>query len=70
MNAFIGVVMSFKSERPNNEDLLAKWLNLIYQMKNQATECVGKKIDKKLGNEIESHFRYFWDHDRIAILQE
>jgi voltage-gated potassium channel len=35
MNNFIGVVMGMKdSERPNNEDLLAKWLHLIAEMKN------------------------------------
>jgi hypothetical protein len=53
----------------NNEDTLQKWFILIKKIKNQPIGG-NKDIDPRLRDRIESHFRYFWDNDRTAVLLE
>lgn len=70
MNGFIDVVLSIKgSSFTNSEDTLQRWFLLIRKIKTQ-TFSQTKDIDKKLREDIESHFRYFWDNDRTAVLLE
>jgi len=70
MNNFIEVVLSMKSSNfSNNEDTLQKWFILIKKIKNQPIGG-NKDIDPRLRDRIESHFRYFWDNDRTAVLLE
>lgn len=70
MNSFIEVVLSMKSTSfSNNEDSIKQWFNLIKRIKNQPNGG-GKEINYELSERIENHFRYFWDHDRTAVLIE
>jgi len=70
MNSFIEVVLSMKSSNfSNNEDSIKQWFNLIKRIKNQPNGG-GKEINYELSERIENHFRYFWDHDRTAVLIE
>lgn len=71
MNNFIDVVLSMKTSNGfnNNEDNLQKWLTLVKKIKNQP---FGGNLDisSKLKDRIETHFNYFWENDRTAVLYQ
>lgn len=71
MNNFIDVVLSMKTTNGfnDNENNLQIWLNLIKKIKNQP---FGGNLDisSQLRDRIESHFNYFWENDRTAVLYE
>ena len=70
MNGFIEVVQSIKgTSLSSNEDDLQKWFALIRKIKNQPNGG-GADINQSLKQQIEGHFRYFWDNDRTAVLLE
>ena len=70
MNAFIKVVMTFKDASfRDNEERLQRWLLLIKKIRCQPFG-EGKDIPMELKEEIETHFRYFWENDRTAVLLE
>jgi hypothetical protein len=70
MNAFVDVVMNNSDSRfTNNEKELKKWLNIIKKIRYQPTG-EGKDISANLKAEIESHFKHFWEHDRISTILE
>jgi hypothetical protein len=71
MNNFIDVVLSMKTSNGfnNNEDNLQQWLTLVKKIKNQP---FGGNLDisSKLKDRIETHFNYFWENDRTAVLYQ
>lgn len=69
MNNFIDVVLSMKSTNGfnDNEDNLQSWFILIKKIKNQPYGG-NSDISAEMKDRIESHFRYFWDNDRTAVL--
>ena len=68
MNNFIDVVMSMKSTNfSDNENALQNWFRLICMIKNQPAGGT-KELELGLRDRIKSHFRYFWDNDRTAVL--
>lgn len=70
MNGFIDVVLSIGGSNFNaDEDNLLRWFSLIKKIRNQPYGG-GKDIKKELHEDIETHFRYFWDNDRTAVLLE
>ena len=69
MNEFIELITQNDKNVRNNDDLLQKWFSLIKKIHNQPYGD-GKDIHSDLKSEIETHFRYFWENDRTAILLE
>jgi len=71
MNGFIEVVVSIKGDNNSNyEDSLQRWFGLIRKIKNQPLGGNSQDIKPKLKQQIEEHFRYYWDHDRTSVLDE
>lgn len=68
MNNFIDVVLSMRTNNFNdNEDQLQMWFTMIRKVKNQP-ESGTLDISIDLRDKIETHFRWFWDNDRTAVL--
>jgi hypothetical protein len=68
MSVFIDIVMSLKGESGDeNEKSLDKWFLLIrrFHMYFRNTD-----LKKELKDDIEEHFKYFWENHRSATLLE
>lgn len=46
---------------------LEKWFSVIKRIRLQP-DCVGKDISNELKESIETHFNYYWEHDRVSII--
>lgn len=71
MNSFIDVVLSMKSTNRFNEceNNLQNWFTEIKKIKNQPLGG-NQDIPHDLKDQIEAHFRYFWENDRTAVITE
>ncbi len=68
MSGFIEIVMSIKGESGDqNEKDLDKWFLLIKRFKRK---FCNHDISKGLRDDIEDHFKYFWENHRSATLVE
>jgi hypothetical protein len=68
MSGFIEIVMSIKGESGDqNEKDLDKWFLLIKRFKRKFCNY---DISKRLRDDIEDHFKYFWENHRSATLVE
>ena len=65
MGKFIDIVLSCKDNNMSeNEKQLNKWMLLLRRFKN------GKALSKGLRDDLNYHFRHFWDNNRAAALLE
>lgn len=66
MSGFIDIVMSIKGEGGDqNEKDLDKWFLLIRRFHMNFNSC---ELKKALRDDIEDHFKYFWENHRSATL--
>ena len=64
MGNFIEIITSYESKM-GNVDLsgdLHNWLILLTRFTNQ------NQLPKTLTDDIEDHFNYYWQHDRVACI--
>ena len=71
MNNFMQMflALTIPADRTNNEDNLTRWFSMIKRIRMQPFG-EGTDISVELKEEIENHFRYFWENDRVASLLE
>lgn len=62
-------MLKIEKNSADREDKLQEWFSVIKSIRmspfNKQTD-----ISKKMKDEIERHFKYFWDNDRTAVLRE
>jgi hypothetical protein len=68
MDEFVGIVMSIVADSSNSdEDELIRWFSLLRCIKNGEDNFGTKDISEGLKNDIERHFRHFWENNRNAV---
>jgi len=68
MQVFLTVITS-SSTKTSNEDNLTRWFSMIKRIRMQPLG-EGTDISVELKEEIENHFRHFWENDRVSTLLE
>lgn len=66
MNEFIGIILELKgTNQTDDEKNLNKWMLLLRRFNHG-----GKALNKKIRDDINKHFAYFWANNRTATLLE
>ena len=69
INTFIEIISHFKDKDLTKNDDLSHWLALCNRIRHQPRGDA-KNITSELRKDIENHFEYYWENDRIRVIHD